>query len=616
MGNIDTLQRVLKETDDIKAALKESHGALLGAELDAWWGFCQQVGAPRTTLVRLIMRHGRLLAQHTPQQAHGMVALLKTFGMQDDVIRTKVLRDFPQLLVLDLDTQVLPALDVMRRLFARHQAAADGSSAEGAAGAHSTSSSATSAAGAEAGHAWDNNGEQHLQPTRYDLYPGEADEAESEGEQEDAVGRLYGEQQGLDGAGWDPYAMGDGASSSGAGVYSTKVQQHLAACYHSSSSSQASAQSVEEQVHQRIRGAAEAEGVVTSTLVAAMGAARYALGRTQLQRSLTASVEDAGGDGFESGSSRSATTTRARGRPKTPKVAPAAESAASGSPPAIRRRRRFKQGQAGSESYLPHPDMAPAEKAFRMLVCNYPELLLYLLDNGVAAQVDKKVAALRDAGLGAVDVGMAILTCPGFFQVDVQRTLVPKLRVLQAAGIRGAELRGLLVACPNVLQVSRAQLQRNLRFLTTVVGASVSDILDTPQVLALSVHRELGPAFAYLRTAFPAASTHPSTTTPLYTDDLHGPVSGTQSAADALDASSSSKALSGSAVGSAWAALCNKAGRLRLGVVIGMAFGADVMVGDMKRETAGLERVPEWYNDTAYARCAREWQAGPGRGWQ
>jgi hypothetical protein len=42
----------------------------------------------------------------------------------------------------------------------------------------------------------------------------------------------------------------------------------------------------------------------------------------------------------------------------------------------------------------------------------------------------------------------------------------------------------------------------------------------------------------------------------------------------------------------------------------------DVMVGDMRRETAGLECLPDWYDEAAYARVAREWQSGPGRGWQ
>jgi hypothetical protein len=109
------------------------------------------------------------------------------------------------------------------------------------------------------------------------------------------------------------------------------------------------------------------EEVVSSTLVAAMGAARYALGRTQLQRSLTASVSGLGGAGFEPGPGRSTTTTRPRGRPKTPKAASEAESPLSS--PVIKKRRRYKKGQAGSESYMPHPDMVPAEKAFRMLVC-------------------------------------------------------------------------------------------------------------------------------------------------------------------------------------------------------------------------------------------------------
>jgi hypothetical protein len=106
-----------------------------------------------------------------------------------------------------------------------------------------------------------------------------------------------------------------------------------------------------------------------------------------------------------------------------------------------------------------------------------------------------------------------------------------------------------------------------------VVGGSIQDILDTPQVLALSVHRDLGPAFAYLRTTFPASSNHPSTSSPLYTDDLHGHVT------SAVGAAGSGAAGAGSSRGGSdatWAALCNGAGRLRLGVLIGMAYGACV----------------------------------------
>lgn len=73
------------------------------------------------------------------------------------------------------------------------------------------------------------------------------------------------------------------------------------------------------------------------------------------------------------------------------------------------------------------------------------------------------------------------------FLSSLLRTFKPKIESLQKAGFRGPMLCQLLHGSPEIMKLSKNQLERRWKFLHVVVGASLEEVAATPQVLLLQV---------------------------------------------------------------------------------------------------------------------------------
>ncbi|GAB2289482.1 hypothetical protein Dimus_023792 [Dionaea muscipula] len=101
-----------------------------------------------------------------------------------------------------------------------------------------------------------------------------------------------------------------------------------------------------------------------------------------------------------------------------------------------------------------------------------------LVNNPALSSGAATIDFLKDIGLDDSQVEKIINLRPKLLRSDVEKTLIPKIRVLEDFGIRGSELISVIAANPSLLSHgSTKNLLANLHFLKSILG-SVEDALN------------------------------------------------------------------------------------------------------------------------------------------
>ena len=78
------------------------------------------------------------------------------------------------------------------------------------------------------------------------------------------------------------------------------------------------------------------------------------------------------------------------------------------------------------------------------------------------------------------------------------RTFKPKVDYLLKTGFSGPLLCQLLSQCPEIMKLSKKQLERRWKYLHMVLRASMEDVAAEPGALLLHVYNDMGPASNYV----------------------------------------------------------------------------------------------------------------------
>lgn len=132
-----------------------------------------------------------------------------------------------------------------------------------------------------------------------------------------------------------------------------------------------------------------------------------------------------------------------------------------------------------------------------VLAC-YPHFVMFAVDEELSKSIKAKVEYLKSSGLDQAAISNVMLRYPNFIDVQMEKTFKPKVDYLLKTGFSGPLLCQLLSQSPEIMKLSKKQLERRWKYLHMVLRASMEDVTAEPGALLLHVYNDMGPASNYV----------------------------------------------------------------------------------------------------------------------